>query len=121
MFIQMKDEDGKLEINDTLVHGKEIEIRGNELIVDGKQLKIDTDQKISIYVYANVENLGVLNGSVEVHNATTVICRSGDVICGDVDGPVTNTFGNIECGEVRGSVSTIVGDVSHGKVVQGLI
>ncbi|MBQ4879665.1 hypothetical protein J8M21_20820 [Pseudoalteromonas luteoviolacea] len=120
MLIQMKEENGKLEINDTLVHGKEIEIRGSELIVDGKQLKIDTDKEISIHIHGNVENLGVLHGCVEVHNATTVICRSGDVICGDVVGSVTNTFGNIECGEVEGSVSTIVGDVNHGKIVPGL-
>ena len=106
-----------IKINQKTYRGRNIQISGNRVIIDGKEVK-DEDQKIiNITVEGDLEKLNV-------ESAETVIVKgnvngdaktmSGDLeVGGDVTGNVKTMSGDVRCGNIGGKVKTMSGDIKH--------
>lgn len=99
--------------------GKTVKVLNGKVYIDGKRIKIDTNQpKIDIVVEGNLEHLEVesVSGITVNGYVGTLVANVGDVTCGEVRGDVTCDIGDVTCGAVGGSVSSQQGDISSGAV-----
>ena len=105
-------------INGKSYSGKNITIRNNQVIIDGKDLTPNAKQ-IQIVVEGNIQDLEVdVCDSVRIIGEVgSVRTSSGDVqIKGDVKEGVNTTSGDVECKVINGSVYTTSGDVEASSI-----
>ena len=104
-------------INGVVYNGNNLSIRGNKVIIDGKDVTPDS-KSIQINVDSNIHTLEVDNCEkiTVTGNVGNVKTLSGDVdITGDVSGSIQTMSGDVDCGSIGGSVSTMSGDIKHRK------
>lgn len=102
----------KVTINGNTYSGNNIIVAKGRVIIDGVSMT-PNEKTINISVDGNIETLQVdacnqvtINGS-----CAPVRSGSGDIECGNVEGPLTTGSGDIECGNVHGSVNSGSGDI----------
>lgn len=112
MRISMKGS-GSVTVDGRTFNGRNIQISGDKVIVDGVEQDGSLVGPISIQVNGDVERLESSSGSVTVQGgAGSVKTTSGDVRCGDVQGSVNTMSGDVNSGKISGNVSTMSGDVT---------
>lgn len=106
-------------IGNTTFNGRSVSISGNRVIIDGIDVtdKLPEQKQYKIEVNGNLEKLKVdACQTISVTgNVDTISTQSGDVDCGDVNGPISTMSGDVDCGNVSGSISTMSGNVKHRK------
>lgn len=98
-----------------IVSGTNIVISNGKVIVNGKEIELDKDEKhFTLEIHTSVGELTVDNaeritveGSVN-HLKTT----NGDVHCHDVQGNVSTVNGDVTANNIKGDVSTVNGDIN---------
>lgn len=97
---------------------KNLVISDDRLIINGKEIDLDKDQKtfnIEISGDVNQVEVDVCNVMKISGNVGYVETASGDVTCGDVINFVKTVSGSVECGTVR-DVDTISGNVKAKSI-----
>ena len=109
---------GTITINGQTFTGKNINVSGNKVIIDGIDVTPES-KEINISILGSIEDLKVsscnkltIDGSVG-----SVSTQSGDVeVTGDITGDVKTMSGDVNCsGNIGGSVKTISGDIKYRK------
>lgn len=101
-------------INGKTYVGRNINIDGQRVIVDGKQ--VTEAAVVDIVINGNVEKI---DGACDVKvtgDVGEIDTSSGDIsVTGNVKGNVKTTAGDVEIGgNVGGSVKTTAGDITYG-------
>ncbi len=104
-----------IRINGVEYGGNSISINNDNIVIDGKKIKV-SEKQISIIVTGNIdtididqcENIGV-TGDVR-----TVKTMSGDVLVGgNVTGDIKTMAGDVTCADVSGKIKTMSGDIKR--------
>ena len=104
---------GKISINGISIEGSDISIVNGTVIVNGKELEIET-KVINIQVIGDVESIdGNANTITVTGSCDRVSTMSGSVHCGNVNGDIKTMSGNVTCENVSGKIKTMSGDISH--------
>lgn len=104
-------------INGKTYKGNNLQISGNQVLIDGKRVDQQEDEKvINITVEGNIDTLDVdYCDKLEITgDCGSVTSKNGNIqVKGNVNGDVTNKNGNIVCRNVAGDAETKNGDVIH--------
>lgn len=95
-------------------NGKNINIQGGQLYVDGQLYGEKSTGTIEVKWTGPVADLTVHDGNVICQDVKGNVDAGGNVSCKDVDGDV-DAGGNITCGDVGGDVDS-GGNVNCGNV-----
>lgn len=113
---------GKININgrEISLHGKSLEMRDGQIIVDGKPIEEYDEGEcpiIKIEITGNVDNINTENGEVTVNGRVGSICsKNGNVKCETVEGNIDSKNGNIYCHTVNGDVETKNGNIIRQSI-----
>lgn len=101
-----------------VVGGYNITIRGNRVLVDGKDVTPD-NKEIRVEVAGNI-NLIEIDTCDSIYitgDVGTIKTVSGDVrVGGSISGSVQTVSGDVDCdGSIGGSIATVSGDVKSSR------
>jgi hypothetical protein len=113
MNINMSSNNSVVLIGGKKYEGKNIQINGDQVIIDGKTQEDSLVGNINVVVHGNIESLEHNSGNITAENIETLNTISGDVECGNVSGNIKTVSGDVECGNVSGNVKTVSGDIEH--------
>lgn len=106
-----------IKINGKTYRGNSIQIKGNRVIIDGKDADTGEEKIININVEGDLGSLNVESAEVITIKGNVngdAKSMSGDIeIGGDVTGNVKTMSGDVRCGNIGGKVKTMSGDVKH--------
>lgn len=106
----------KITINGNTYNGSDISMRGDKILIDGKEItessEIISSMVCNITVHGDAKKIETSSGTVNCNTAGSISTQSGDVECGAVSGSVKTMSGDITCGAVGGSVKTMSGDIN---------
>jgi len=104
---------GKVTINGQTYTGNNIQINGDNVLVDGVQQSKSLVGDITVNIEGQVENLELNSGTVNANNVGSIETGSGDVRCGNVLGNVRTGSGDVDAKTIQGNVRTGSGDISR--------
>lgn len=107
---------GSISVNGKTYTGKNIQINGDQVIIDGVvQEGVALVGPINVVVNGNVESLRTVSGDITVNGSTgSIQSTSGDVeVKGAVVGNVQTVSGNVICKKVEGDARTVSGDIKN--------
>lgn len=96
MNINMSSNNSVVVIGGKKFIGKNIQINGDKVIIDGKTQDDSLVGNINVVVHGDIESLEHNSGNVTAENIETLNTISGDVKCGNVSGNVKTVSGDIE-------------------------
>tara|TARA_X000000950_G_C13724332_1_gene581557 strand:- start:48 stop:389 length:342 start_codon:yes stop_codon:yes gene_type:complete len=102
---------GKVVIDGREFNGRNVQISGNKVIVDGVTQDGELVGNINVTVHGDVESLSNGSGKVTARNVGNIKTGSGGVECGNVSGNITTGSGDVDCEDVGGNIRTGSGDV----------
>ncbi len=103
-----------ININGVNITGRNITVKNNRVIIDGKDVTPDSKQ-INISVQGDVGDIKVdmCEKIIVTGNASQVSTTSGDIeVGGSVGGSAKTISGDINCGNIGGDASTMSGDIT---------
>ena len=106
-------------VQDIVISGKNIQIKDNEIVVDGNVQKVNA---VRIVVKGDVERLVNYSANITINgNVTSIDSSSGDIIVnGNIEGSIKTTSGNVKIdGYMTGDVFTTSGNVRRPKMRTG--
>lgn len=104
-------------VNGRVVSGDSVTIINGRVYVGNDDVTPEDEKEINIEINGNVEKVDVdaCSKLMMYGDAETVSTQSGDIECGDVNGPVSTMSGDVKCGNIAGNVSTMSGDIKQKK------
>lgn len=93
--------------------GRNIQVVGDKVIVDGVEQEGSLVGPINVIVHGDVDQLTTGSGDVDCDNVNQLTTSSGDVGCDNVTGNIHTSSGDVHCGAVGGNINTMSGDIKH--------
>ncbi|APD20318.1 hypothetical protein AM24_125 [Acinetobacter phage AM24] len=105
---------GSVNINGRKYTGRNIQINGDQVIVDGVVKSTVQSGPINVAVNGHVEDLKTVSGDVTVQSGTVgnIQTTSGNInVNGDVQGNIKTVSGNVKGHKLEGDARTVSGDI----------
>lgn len=108
-----------IKVLNNVFNGKSLTIKGNNIIIDGEEVVVSSNDKIiNIVIEGDVPELEIancnnltINGNVENYVELT----NGNITCWNVHGNVETVNGDVSAQTIQGNVSTINGNIRGGN------
>ncbi|MGP9509130.1 MULTISPECIES: hypothetical protein [Halomonas] len=102
-------------INGQHVVGRNIEIHGDHITIDGEPYEGADSLHVTIEIHGDVGQVETSSGNVTAKSVSgKVKTMSGDItVAGDVGGNVKTMSGDVSAGTIHGGVSTMSGDIKR--------